>query len=582
VISEGLGRKAKISVLKTFSLTKEKAKISPSRRASTSQPITRPTTPHLQAANRGTPTVKPRPSLPPPLPQQPEHPKPLPQEIVAPSELTSLKTWAENAITSQQRDIERIAGTVERIEKGMQSFREFMEEVRTELASNRQVQSHPSEEDLVLVHEDLNRLRQQVKSHRAETKSSSGQVSELSSHRLERIVEDVHRVSDQASEVDDLKTELEQLKARLHQIEDGARTGIPPSSPTLKRKRSQIYDENNSEDHDTSPELPAKRQRIRNSTESTVVNSSAVPQSSDNENRNFPLTSSDNHEAPDMQPPTSNKRLVIEIKSSDPDTSLPRHSQYYERGEFVYEDEDIDDDYRPNSPNNKLINSVSTWSRPKRRASSTAIPNTPMSAPTSAPRALRSRVAPEPGRPNYGVTPRITFEGKIDGRSLRFKKQALGQLSNNATASPGPDSPLQGTVRPSDTRVSSSPAFVKPMIPLPRARQPAVVAMTPSFETRPRGSSGMSSSIPHPPQSFSQSTPKPFKCGGCGARYGVINSLQYHKQNSSSSACKSSENDEIPTEFKCSECSESWKTLAKYSQVCLSPLVSHSLLFELS
>jgi hypothetical protein len=525
------------------------------------------------------------------LTRQPEPPKPLAQETVPLSELTSLKSWAENAITSQQRDIDRISGTLGRIEKGMQSFKEFMEEIRTELASNRQVQNHASEEDLVLVRKALDGLRLQIKSDRAETKSSSTQNAELLSQKLEIIVRNLQRVSAKANEVDDLKMEIEQLKARLHQAEDVAQTGIPPSEvmqsieagpgPTLKRKRNQIDDENNSGHYDMNPELPAKRQRIPNPTKYAIENPAILQGVSAKGDPDFPPTSSDNYEAPDMPPPTSNKRLVIEIPSSRPDISRSRVSQYDERGKLVYE-EDIDDNYRPNFPKNKPISSVSALSRPKRRVSSTVMPNTPISASTSSPRALRPSVAPESHsnikvdlctgklRDQNGAL--ITSEGKIDGRSLRYKKQPLRELDINPPANPSPASPPKDTARPSDTRVSSSLTFVKPMVPPLCARQNV---MTPASETRGRSSSVISMSMPPPlgrsnstELSSSQPHPKPFKCGGCGVHYRTICGLQYHKENSSLS-CKSPEKDEIPMEFKCGDCGKMWKTVGQYEQVFL-------------
>jgi hypothetical protein len=598
VILEGLGRQAKISVLKTFPLTKEKTKISQSRRASTAQPIVRPKPAHLQGASQRTPSVKSRPSLPPSLTRQSEPPKPLAQETVPLSELTSLKSWAENAITGQQRDIDQISGTLERIEKGMQSFKEFMEEIRTELASNRQVQNHASEEDLVLVRKALDGLRLQIESDRAETKSSLTQNAELSSQKLEIIVRNLQRVSAKANEVDSLKIEIEQLKARLHRTEDVTQNGIPASEvtqsikagsgPTLKRKRNQIDDESNSGHYDMSSELPGKRQRKPNSTEPAIENSAVLQGVSAREDPDFPLTSNDNYSAPDMPPRTSNKRLVIEITSSRPDTSLSRVSQYDERGKFVYEEEDIDDNYRPNLPQNKLISSVSALSRPRRRASSTVMPNTPISASTPTPRELRSSIAPKLNsnikvdlctdklRDQNGAL--ITLEGKIDGRSLRYKKLPLRALDSNTPANPGPAPPLKDTARPSDTPVSSSPTFVKPMLPPLRAHQNV---MTPATETEDRSSSVISMSMPPSSPSSSQPHPKPFQCGGCGIRYPAICSLQYHKENASSPSCKLPEKDDIPTEFKCSDCSKTWTTVGQYEQVFLShfPFVKSHFLY---
>jgi hypothetical protein len=72
--------------------------------------------------------------------------------------LARFTTWAEGAIYDQQKDIDRIGGAVARIEKDMRSFKEFMAEVRAELAANRETrktQDDLKQEQIVWIQEDL-------------------------------------------------------------------------------------------------------------------------------------------------------------------------------------------------------------------------------------------------------------------------------------------------------------------------------------------------------------------------------------------------------------------------------------------
>lgn len=67
------------------------------------------------------------------------------------------KFSTETAIASQRKDIDRISGVVERIEKGMKSFRDFMDEMRTELAIAKE--ETLAEEDIADMRKDVNDLK---------------------------------------------------------------------------------------------------------------------------------------------------------------------------------------------------------------------------------------------------------------------------------------------------------------------------------------------------------------------------------------------------------------------------------------
>lgn len=87
----------------------------------------------------------------------------------------------------------------------MRLFKDFMEEVRTELASNRQLQERESGEGLASVCAELDALRQQVNSNPRPVSRGSF---EISSRSLDIIAKDVQLVGRKADEIDELKREL--------------------------------------------------------------------------------------------------------------------------------------------------------------------------------------------------------------------------------------------------------------------------------------------------------------------------------------------------------------------------------------
>jgi len=120
-------------------------------------------------------------------------------------DVTIFKSWAESAINTQKQDIDRLSGSVDRIERDMQVLRNFMEETRTELASNRHLQDNKTEEGLANVRGELDTLRKQVNS---EPRPVSRESFKLSNRSLDTIAQDVQLVSQKVDEVDELKREL--------------------------------------------------------------------------------------------------------------------------------------------------------------------------------------------------------------------------------------------------------------------------------------------------------------------------------------------------------------------------------------
>jgi hypothetical protein len=120
-------------------------------------------------------------------------------------DVAKFKSWAEASINTQQEDIDRLSRSVDRIERDMWLFKDFMEEVRTELASNRQLQERESGEGLASVCAELDALRQQVNSNPRPVSRGSFEISNRS---LDILAKDVQLVGRKIDEIDELKREL--------------------------------------------------------------------------------------------------------------------------------------------------------------------------------------------------------------------------------------------------------------------------------------------------------------------------------------------------------------------------------------
>ncbi|KAH8820344.1 hypothetical protein F5884DRAFT_44267 [Xylogone sp. PMI_703] len=110
--------------------------------------------------------------------------------------LLRFKTWAEDAINSQQKDIDRISGAVDRIEREMRSLKEMMYEIRDDVVANRQIQ---------VAKQDPSGLRAELEALRDEVR--------INAQRPMAMVESDRKfVRDTAAEVEELRKELQKLK----------------------------------------------------------------------------------------------------------------------------------------------------------------------------------------------------------------------------------------------------------------------------------------------------------------------------------------------------------------------------------
>lgn len=256
VVSDQSGDKAVISVQQKIPLLAPGAKKLPAvRRAATVQPP-----PRAQPSNSLVEYDKQKSAngnmLPPPA------------EDSSRKNLTKFATWAEDAINDQQKEIDYIGGAVARIEKDMKSLKEFMSEVRAELAATRatrKTQEDLKEEQLAWLREDFKELRQengdfQQDMREEELPSIHNELQQLrqeldSNNRLTELPdlgslqsidgvngfrESVMRIDRKFNEVDGLKMELERLQKRLSAIEEKRQDSFV--SPGTRMNHPETHD----------------------------------------------------------------------------------------------------------------------------------------------------------------------------------------------------------------------------------------------------------------------------------------------------------------------------------------------------
>lgn len=269
VISERTGTKATASVIERFPLILAgTAKPPRAARASTVQPSHRAGTPSVINHRHATSSMLP----------------PIDERQL--QELEKFKDWAKSAIQTQQHDIDRIGGAVDRMERDLKSFKIFMEEIRaevithrqaedsqkdeelgvlkrdlraiqTELNSNRQFRNSLKEEEFPVLQEDMDALRSEVAQARQFQRELKDQDiktlqqdvhglrhslegiayltedgPKVSQEKFETLVDDVREVDRKSNDIYALKTELEQFQARLVSME----TAVQDVESSVRRK----------------------------------------------------------------------------------------------------------------------------------------------------------------------------------------------------------------------------------------------------------------------------------------------------------------------------------------------------------
>lgn len=285
VVSKNTGHDAKLLVLKTIPLIKrsgKRASTTGTSRSSTAQPDVQqssheesaPPRPNIPTVNAGTSRHRPPvPSFKSAVPRLPATQPSVPAGNAADSKTLStatsssdvadkFKSWAESAIRNQQRDIDRVSGTVERIEREMQLFRDLMGDIRTELASDRDLRARELE--------GIEKMRQRIEDNEQGPRSSGNNCN--CARSLEGLTEDILHVNEKANEVDEVRAEMQKLQGRLKELEELASARSIASAP---EPRPQTI----------LPSSPAKRSHEQINELSTPVNKFLSPPKNPNKKR---------------------------------------------------------------------------------------------------------------------------------------------------------------------------------------------------------------------------------------------------------------------------------------------------------
>lgn len=507
VILETTGKKATIVVRKFIALTRKSGK--------------RPAVARRASSTHSLPPAHPK-SVPPPFrPPVPLFHANTPKLSAAlvtasPQQLDAEKfrPWAENTIRSQQNDIDRVSGTVGRIERDMQSFKEFMEEVRSELALNR--------ETMVQAKDDLNKLRNQAEDTTQRPRSSNGV--DVFSKRLDAITDDILLVNQKASKVDLLKEELKKMQDRLASLEekvtsqdflDHTATPAQVKVPALPNKRR--HDEiaslcTPSSNARSPPKHPSKRTRFSD------INVNDIDQNDEPS------------EEPHLSVTTPHGKAREIISSQQEDSSPPVMNQA--ANEVPANDQNKDREViLPAAASTAAA--PATTKRIRRRMDRISIPEKSMETLNSSPRQLRNsttanrrksdinHVIPTLGgkrRKSDGVL--VTVDGTTDRRPLRKRQSAAALIGKTITESH--EHPITRATRSVDQNGGVNQIMTSVEVnrtsPLAPARPAVPVVFTPALAR---------AFTPMNPTPAPGADDKPFKCGVCEKRFVSFHALSF-------------------------------------------------------
>ncbi|KHJ34231.1 hypothetical protein EV44_g2998 [Erysiphe necator] len=275
IISEGSGKVADLSVLKVIPLKDDKnTNSSTFPQTPSTIPSIRPSVSHSSFRNHKFSGVYGDFSE--------QHNSKRLQEIAQPkqhdfeTEINSLtigvekfRGWAEETILSQQKDIDRLSGTMLRIERDMQTLKSYMQELNNKFASDYHSKNQCKE--VAEVRNEIKRVN--VRLDQKEEVPEWNKAASLLARNMKTIAGDVKKLSSQAEKISGFKKTLEDLASRLEYLEIQDQSidyeKIPSlnrdiSSETLSLKRNHDLVERNAWDRrktDDQARMKFKKQR---------------------------------------------------------------------------------------------------------------------------------------------------------------------------------------------------------------------------------------------------------------------------------------------------------------------------------
>jgi hypothetical protein len=430
-----------------------------------------------------------------------------------PSDAEKFRSWAEDAIRSQQKDIDRVSGTVDRIERDMQVFKDFMEGIRSELVLNREMQNQ--------ARHDLDRLQNQVDSR---PRSRGG---------IDRpLATEVALANQKIIEVDQVKCDLEKMNDRLRILEQSTSSRAPRPVDIL-----------------TAPECPLSKPKQHPSTPMPSKNLiSTTPRHITRKTKLSDNDVDDDMDADDelaanevLGVSTLQKRMagVDSLKQHDPIpiTLVPNDGPVLVHGR--------DDNFAnqtlhsrtPSSQHPKRRLEVDHLVFPESAEQSTGIPS--RSINSDAPSSKKQKLDMINSTPDLGPSRRnsegmlITRNGNIDRRSLRRKHSTLlreDKHRHEGAATPvtkemwprGQDEALGGLNRSHADPITTGHWTTNPereSRQLLGGEDEASADATYSRSTS-QAANGQSSSSP-------LTKDRPFRCGICNSRYNSLSFFNY-------------------------------------------------------
>lgn len=164
--------------------------------------------------------------------------------VAAPAQVPSVfEIWVEKEIKDQRKDIDRISGAVDRIEKTMDDIKDFMVEVRRQHVTDQERQEPPRSEAVQRIKTDLHSLQKKVE---ASDKKCSATVESLTSSfnksfngEMKRLVQHVEGIGKKGREdVNGLKTELSAMNSSMTVLESAISSSRGGNVDELKKEMS--------------------------------------------------------------------------------------------------------------------------------------------------------------------------------------------------------------------------------------------------------------------------------------------------------------------------------------------------------